>query len=232
MLLRTLDRSLDTWVYPEHNRLAFGSDYRLRSLTRAEELVRGSRAPVVVFKPICDSHRADLMLDHFSDREPRGVWIYRSPGDVVNSLVKKWGDQFARVVRAILDGRTDEVGWRGERIGESRLRAMARLTPDRISAEEGAAVFWWLRNAFYFDLDLASDRRVRPVSYERLVGDPEGYLPSVFQFAGLDFEPRFAAGIHAGAVGREAPPRLPTSLRDACEAMEARLDAAHGEDHR
>lgn len=227
MLLRTFDRSMDTWVYPEYNRRAFDSDYRVRSFDRLEELVERCRAPTVVFKPICDSHLGDRFLDRFDGSGARALWIYRDYRDVVNSSVRKWGDHFAEVMRLIAEGRGEEVGWRAERLSEERISEIRRWSREGLSAEDGAAVFWYVRNRFFFDLDLEGDARVSLVRYEDLVRDPESYLPGVFGFVGIRFELEFSDRIHAGSVGRNEEPALAPPVRSACEALRSKLDRAH-----
>lgn len=242
MLLEALDRSTETWVYPEHNRRAFDEDFRLRWPERTEELIRRSPAPVVVFKPICESHRADRILDHLDAGGPdaaadeRGrevgrrvsaLWIYRDYRDTVNSLERKWGEHFVKVIQAILDGRRAEVGWRGERLSVERREELARLTPDRpLSTADASALFWWLRNGFYFELGLNEDRRVRLVSYDRLVRRPPAYLEPVFRFLGLGFEPRFAGHVRERQREREEPEMSP-QVRAACHKIYGRLEQRH-----
>lgn len=227
MLLRTLDRSMETWVYPEYNRRAFDAEYRIRSFDRLEELVRSCRAPVVAFKPICDSHLADCFLERFKERKARALWIYRNHHDVVNSAVEKWGDHFVWVMEAIADGRSEEAGWRSERLSPERTEEIRGWTRDGLSAEDGAAAFWYLRNRFFFDLGLDGDPRVSLVRYEDVVRDAEDYLPEVFRFAGVDFQPEFCDRIHAGSVGRREKPDLSASVLSACETLHSELDRAH-----
>lgn len=227
MLLRTLDRARDGWTYPEHNRKAFDEDYRLRPPDRVEELIETCPARAVIFKPICDSHRADLLLDHFESRSARALWIYRGYGDVVNSVIEKWGRHFLTVMQKIAGGRRDEVGWRGERLTDGMVEEVASLAREGLSSEDAAALFWILRNRFYFHLRLDSDARVRLVSYERLVRAPSDYLPPIFRFVGLQNPRAAGAHIHAKAVRRRSPPVLSPGIETACEDLCRRLEAHH-----
>lgn len=227
MLLRTIERSRVTWTYPEHNRRAFDGDYRLRPLSRVTELIESSPAEIVVFKPICDSHRADLLLDQFEAWDACGLWIYRGFRDVVNSLVGKWGRHFMTVMRKIGDGRRDEVGWRGERLSDELVSEIAPLCGENLSEQDAAAIFWYVRNRFYLDLGLHRDPRIRLVSYERVVEQPLEYLPTVFRFLGLAFDPYFAGHIHGDAVGRRPPPALDRTVEVACDDLHSRLEALH-----
>lgn len=227
MLLRTLDRAADSWVYPEHNRRAFDGDFRLRSLSHVESLIEESPAPIVLFKPICDSHRADIILDRFHSRGARALWIYRNYRDVTNSLVDKWGDHFITVIRSIASGDIQQVGWRGERLSEALAADVGRLAGNHPSKVDAAAIFWYLRNSFYFDLGLNEDPRVRLVSYDRLVAAPTEYLPAVFRFVRLHFDVSCARNIHRDSVNLRPAPPLSQAVESECEGLLARMDQDH-----
>lgn len=64
MLMRILDNSPETRIYHENHASAF-HDFQLRSNAVVRALAASSPAPAQVFKPICDSQRADELLADF-----------------------------------------------------------------------------------------------------------------------------------------------------------------------
>lgn len=74
MLMRILDRSPAVRIYHENHASAF-RDFELRSNAVLRALVVASPAPSQIFKPICDSQRADEVLRDFP--QAHGLWVYR-----------------------------------------------------------------------------------------------------------------------------------------------------------
>ena len=63
MLVQTLDRSPELWLYNEYHRAAFDDRLRLRSFEVIDLLINRCRAQQVLFKPLCDNQRADRNLE-------------------------------------------------------------------------------------------------------------------------------------------------------------------------
>lgn len=175
MLVEALGASPSVWPHSEGTNRAF-VDYRLREADRIAHLIRRGPAPVVAFKPICDSHLTDVLLDQHHGS--RAVWIWRDHRDVSRSAITRWGDHQMDVIARLRAGRFEDLGWRGERVPAGlvdELRAMPLAGP-----EDGAVLLWYLRNSFLLSLRLDHDPRVLIVRYEDLVADPGGVLGDVF----------------------------------------------------
>ena len=54
------------------------------------------------------------------------------------------------------------------------------MTPD-----SGAALHWYLRNSFFFELDLYQRPDVALVSYERMIDEPARFLEMLCAFVGI-----------------------------------------------
>ncbi|MFH1463033.1 MAG: glycosyltransferase [Pseudomonadota bacterium] len=222
MLLRVLDESPEIRIFHENNALAF-QDFELRPAPVLRALAAASPARCQVFKPICDSQRADRLLGDFP--AARGIWIFRQPGDVARSAVEKWGEHQREVVDAIARGDTAAWGWRTRGLPEqvvAQVRAVHR--PD-LTAYEGALLFWWVRNSFYFALGLDAHPRMMLVKYEDLVLEPSERFPAVFAHVGARFEPRFFARVHGGSVRGEHNQEVSPQILALCTALLERLDA-------
>ena len=230
MLADAFDRSSSTWVYQEYARRAF-HDFRLRDADTIRRLIRRSPASVTVFKPICDSHLTDCLLE--DQPGSQATWIYRYHADVARSAVAKWGDHQLDVVTAIVDGRATDVGWRGERIAAPTLELLQDLSRARSenAANAGAMLFWALRNRIYFDLGLDRDERVRLLSYDHLVEHPQEVLTDVLGFTDSRVDPATFAHIDARSASRRPIEGVAPEIVEACdrllEQLEATRPAAH-----
>ncbi|MDP2307735.1 MAG: glycosyltransferase [Pseudomonadota bacterium] len=222
MLMRVLDKSPATRIYHENNALAF-DDFQLRSDRIVRTLLRISPAPSQIFKPICDSQEADRLLTRFP--AAHGLWIYRHHDDVANSALHKWGAHQREVVAAVASGERVAWGWRTARLPDTVVANVRRVYRDDLCDDEGALLFWYLRNAFFFELGLHEHPRVLLVKYERMVQAPESTFPAVFAHVGAPFDAGFIERVHAGSVGRNEAPRASPEIRALCADLLARLDA-------
>lgn len=222
MLMRVLDQAPEVRIYHEHHKAAFAR-YELRASPVIRTLRALNGAPLLVFKPICDNQRAASILDSFPDA--RGVWIYRHWADVVHSSVAKWGDHQLQVVQSLASGDTDWLIWQAHRIppdvlAELRKQARADLTP-----HEGSALFWWMRNTYYFSQHLDRHPSVHTLRYADLARDPEAVAGALFEHLGIRFDPAYTSQINARSVGSKAEPELRLPIRVLVDELLARMDA-------
>lgn len=222
MLLRVLDRSHATRIYHEDDDAAF-DDFLLRSDDVVRSLVRRSPAPSQIFKPICDSQQAASILERFADA--RGVWIFRAPDAVARSAVTKWGSHQREVVDAVAAGDLAVWGWRTADLSDEAIAAVRSVHRSDLSDHEGALLFWYLRNQFFFSQGLDAHERVRLVCYEDLTQDPAGCARGVFEHVGAPFSTGFVDDIHASSVGGEVASSSP-EIQALCQDLYDRLRAA------
>jgi hypothetical protein len=224
MLMRVLDATPESWSYDEDSPAAF-DHFQLRPFEVIDRLVARGRAQIVAFKSICDAHRADELLARYP--RSRVVWIYRRYQDVANSAVVKWQGHQRDVMHWIHQRDFERLGWRGERLPEDFVALVDSLEPDALTAHEGAALFWLLRNRFYFELGLDRRPDVLLVRYEDLVQDPRPHAERVFRFLDLEFDPTYVAGLRSSSVGRRPFPEIREPIARRCEEMTERLDACY-----
>lgn len=222
MLMRVLDRSPATRIFHENNALAF-HDFQLRPDPILRALVAANPAPSQIFKPICNGQEADAILARFPDAV--GLWTYRRPDDVANSAVQKWGGHQREVVAAVATGDLDRWGWRTALLPPEIVEDVRRVYRPDLSDHEGALLFWYLRNAFFFTLGLDHHPRMLLVRYEDLVREPERAFQPVFDHVGARFDPGFLDKVHSGSIRRRDPAPASPEIRALCEGLLARLDA-------
>jgi hypothetical protein len=225
MLARALASSLEFDVHNENDGRVFD-----RFLLRSDEVVQAtvatSRSRFVLFKPLCDSHRVDDLLDHVGVAGTgRAIWMSRSVDARLRSAVGKFGDVNRQVLAAIADG-TGMDAWQAQGISAVNLDLVRSFDFERMSPESAAALFWYIRNSLFFDLGL--DRRVdvTVVSGALLVDQPEHYMRALCRFLGLDFRPDMIAGVAPrGTLGARAVEIDPV-VRARCQDLQTRLRLA------
>ncbi len=223
MVMRVLDQSPDTRIFHENHASAF-SDFQLRSDRTIRALVALNPAPVQIFKPICDSQEADHILGRFPGA--RGVWVMRHFDDVANSAVVKWDEHQRELIQAVIDGDLETWGWRTARLPDAVVADIRRVAAGApLAPHEAAALFWYMRNAFFFALGLHEDPRVLLVRYADLVSSPGPTFRQLFDFLGVPFDPAHADQVRDSSIGRRPPPDLRPAIRELCAGLLARFEA-------
>lgn len=223
MLLRVFEQSPECAVFHEGNSAAF-EDSRIRGVDTIQRLIRESRNPVVVFKPLNDLQHTDTFLEvHL---KAKAIWMYRQYQDVISSAVRKWGTAQRDLMYAIGRGvrRYREQAAISERMSPSVAALCRELCDDHMSSEDGAGLLWYVRNALYFDLSLHNDQRVLLVRYEDLVTSPEDQFQRVFDFIGCRFSREYIADIHRASIGAFPVPVMSPKIESLCEEMMSRLN--------
>ena len=224
MLAHGLAEVPEFQVYNEGSTKAF-HDFRLAPLETIETLIGRSRAEFVLFKPLCDSHRTAELLDRFEPKA-RAIWAYRNVDDRVRSAIKKFGDSNLRVLRAYAAGQAKDA-WQVQGLSPENADFVRSFDFSRLSAESGAALFWYIRNSLYFELAL--DRRPDTIliSYDQLLAEPRQVASALCAFLGLGYRQEVIAQIDPRRPARKEPLPLDQRIRQRCEALQERLDAVN-----
>jgi len=176
----------------------------------------------VLFKPLCDSHRIGAVMDGLG-APAQAIWAYRAVDGRVRSAVAKFGDVNLRVLRQIAEG-GGEHRWQRGGLTDERLDELASFDWDTLTAEDGAALFWYVRNSLLFDTGLVDRPDVAIVSYESVLTDPEGVIGGLCERLGFAFRPELVAHIERRSADGVAPVDLDPRVRALCESLYARLE--------
>ena len=225
MVVRGIEHDPAVEVHNENDRRAFAR-FQLRDDAVMRGLVSSSRHELVLFKPLCDSHRTGDLLDGLTavGTDARAVWVFRGVDGRARSAVQKFGDVNRRVLADIAAGRAGDR-WQARRLSEASLELIRSVDPERLDAHSAAALFWLVRNRLYFEQDLAERADVHLVGYERVVADPETEIAGLARFLGVGYTPDLHTHIDRRAA-RVSPLELDPRVRVACTELEALLAEA------
>jgi hypothetical protein len=233
MLVQTLDRSPNLWLYNEYHRAAFDDRLRLRSLEVVDRLIDSCRASQVLFKPLCDNQRADRILEAYPTA--KAIWIYRDYRDAVNSMIHLWGEDMLELVHRLVNGEScgsidpadrlfSQTGWIGSRLSEGVLEGLSSRHRTDLTTHEGAALFWYLRSQYYYGLDLHRNPQVLLVRYEDLVQRPVECFRRVYEHFELPFDEGHLRSVSRKSVGKERFPSIDPKIAGWCEGLLGRFD--------
>jgi hypothetical protein len=225
LLAHGLDELPEFHVYNEGNTKAF-ENYRIRALTTIERLVGQGGAKFVLFKPLCDSHRTPEMLEHFGTRA-RAIWAYRDVDGRARSAVAKFGDSNLRVLRAFAAGEEQKPWntWQIEGLSAENANFVRSFDLDMLTAESGAALFWYVRNALYFELGLHRRSDTILVNYDEFLAEPERVAIGACRFLEIPYRRAMIASIDPRRPSRRPPLAIDPRIRERCTALKERLDA-------
>ena len=192
-------------------------------------IVTRSGQRYVLFKPLCDSHRAVDLLDRIETPTPgRAIWAYRDVDGRVHSAIAKFGPANLHALKRIASGSGDGM-WQAGGLRAEDLELVRRFDYGAMSPESAAALFWYLRNSLYFTLGLDRRPDVLLVSYGAMVADAAAETRRVCDFLGLAYRPALHEHVDARASGSRTPLSIDGEVRRLCDDLAARLDAAHGD---
>jgi hypothetical protein len=222
MLARGFDRSPEFEVRNENDHEAF-ERFRIRPLPVIRSIVEQSKHAYVLFKPLCDSHRACELLDELHSPSPGLViWAYRGFEDRVRSSTAKFGDSNLRALRRIASGEWKDA-WQGGGLSDDRIRFLQTFDLDGMTAASGSALFWYLRNSLVFDLKLDRRTDVALISYDSMVTQPEATMRNLCAFLNLPFRDGLVQHIQARGAPRDQIDIDP-DIRARCASLQSALD--------
>jgi len=181
---RLLDVDPGAKVYPEHSALSWKDrrdGLRLAPPECIAERIARSRFPLVVLKPLVESQNALALLEQLP--RARGLWMFRQWRDVARSNLQRFGKgKGIANLRSVFERRPND--WRSEGVSTPVHEVVSEHFSDSMNPYDAAALFWWARNALYFELGLDADRRVRTCRYEELVTDSTRILGRLYHWLG------------------------------------------------
>lgn len=221
MLMDRLERSFLTDVYHESDPRAF-DNYRMRDRRVIRRLVAGSRAPTFVIKALCELDSLGELMSEFAPAKT--VWIVRDYRDAVRSALNSFGNFTKQVARIAEDRRVDD--WRAGGMSEATHGMVQGLWHPEMTEPSAAALIWYFRNVLYFEQGLDRDPRVRVVSYERFVQEPEQECQAVFDFLCLPYSSEVTRGVFATSIQHKPLPGIEPAVAELCEGLARRFEQA------
>ena len=220
MLMTAFHFHPDTEVFDEHGNNKAFLDFRIRSLDTLAELVKKSKAPVVCFKPISDSH----LIQDFARAFPEGrfIWIYRDYRDSAASALRKF-PHATRAIKLICEGK-EGGGWFQESVSEENINILQDVYKAPLSEFDLACLVWWARNKLFTETKVSSLPHWLLLKYEPLVTEPRQVFDQVFDFIGLPHHEDAYQFVHSDSIKRHEHPDLNPEVANLCDTLTQELD--------
>jgi hypothetical protein len=198
---------------------------RLKPLDDVRKIFSALREPLIVSKPLVESHRALELLQHFGGS--KALWTYRDYRDVINSDVKLFHSQ-VESCRIVVDGVPGN--WRSEVVPERALDLIRSHYDDRMSRHDAAALMWYARNSLYFEQNLQILPSVRLWKYDDFVTNPAKNAYQIYAWLKMTPPGRRAMNfVNARSVGLGQNVKIAEEIETACSELLGNLDKRYSE---
>lgn len=220
LLSRTLERDFNTSVYKEVSKLSSEDEpkqLRLNPMPVVRATLDSNKAPFIVLKPLVESQNVIELLDTFEGA--KAVWMYRGYRDVVDSFLRKWGPRHSiDDLRPIVTNQQDN--WRTEKVSKEARRFVARFFSEEMEPADASAIYWYLRNRLFLDLDLKADRRIALCRYEALVINPALQVRRIYEHMSRPYPgDKILKEVTARRVGSGNEIHISPGIDEACRQL-------------
>jgi hypothetical protein len=198
---------------------------RLNPFAEIESVFEKLRYSLIVAKPIVESQNALALLNHFP--YSKAMWIYRDFKDVASSNIKKFGlSKGLTDLKPIIEN--DPDNWRSQNISQETKKIVNHYYGNTLKPHDAAALFWYVRNKLFIDLDLKNAPRVVLIKYEDLVSDPAFTMKKIYAQVGLPYPgDKIVASVHSKSVKKGSAVDLSDGIENLCQALYADLEAIY-----
>ncbi len=218
MVMEIFDRSMECTVFHDHDPRA-NDNYIQRDTDTLKQLSDAANSEFVVFKPMTELHKLDIFLAEMAPAQ--GIWLYRNVEDVVNSHLKLWTGMpdFLRIF--IKDRQNND--WRGGGISDENYAFLQQHITDDLNNASAIALFWFYRNAQFFEHQYFSNPNIHIVNYDDYVTDPQRHFRKLINTLGLKTKPYMTRHIHAKSIRKNAKPPIDGKIMDLCRILDQRF---------
>jgi len=227
LMQNILQRDMRSKVYGEFSKLSNQdreNRIRLNPLDSVRKTIETDRPGLIVLKPLVESQNAGKLLDAFDNAKV--VWMYRDYRDTVVSSINEFGrDVGLNDLKSIIDNL--DGNWRNEGVGtELRAIVSANYSPT-MPPHDAAGLFWFVRNSWFFKLNLETSDRVMLCRYENLVTEPAATVKRLYDFIGRQFPgERILPSIYQDSTGQGRHLTFSEDIERLCSDLLGRLDLA------
>ena len=226
LMTRILHRDWNAKVYFEDSPLSMQAGeekLRLKPLQVIKQMIERQPFPLIVMKPLVESQNAIQLLEYFP--ESRAIWMYRHYKDVASSNLRRFGlENGIRDLRYLVENQTQD--WRAEHVPDSIRQIVLTYFSETMNPYDAAALFWYVRNALFFELGLDSHPNVLACQYDELINDPKQTMEKIYTFVHRPYPgSHILKMIQNSSLGKGRQIALTKEIESLCEELWDRLES-------
>ena len=217
LLERIFRQDLDSAVFGEFSELTIGTKRTvLKPFAEIKDILLCCNARYAVIRPLFESDRVCEILDFF--QPSLGIWMFRDPLYVVNSMINKWGDDFFEISRHVETGSDGQ--WRLENLYVSIKKEAKELTGTDKRIEDLYALYWLKRNEFTTNHLLSKNHQILFLNYALLASNPKHCTDTILIRAGqTGVWKYFNSDAHTFSLNRKLTLSITPKIYDQCNSF-------------
>lgn len=229
LLTEIFENDIKVKVYGESSKLSSIDKYKLKldSLILVKREIDKNNVRNIVCKPLVETQNIEKLLNYFNDS--KGLWVYRDYKDVASSNLNKFGIRNGiNNLRAVINKESNN--WRSELVSLNTLNVVRKYYSEDMIPHDAAALFWYVRNVLFFELNLQENKRIRMCKYNDFVIDPLRHMKDIYSFTKFEFNNEnitSKAKVHSLSIGKGQKVMLSHEINALCENLMNRLDAVY-----
>ncbi len=212
-------------VYKEFSELSsedLVGKIRLNSLNKVKAIIEKNKVPFIISKPLVETQNTLKLFDYFENS--KGLWMFRHYRDVVSSNLKKFGIKNGiNNLRPIVDNSPNN--WRSEHVPDNVRNIVLKYFSEDMLPNDAAAIFWFVRNQWFFELQLVNNPRIMMCRYDDMVCDPGVTFKNIYKFAGQQYPgDRIVKDIKTSSMGKGKKVELSPEIDKLCEELLCKMN--------
>lgn len=227
---KVFDLDWNTKVYGELSELSSDDPIgriRFNSLDKVKAAIEKNKVPFIITKPLVETQNILKLLDYFKDS--KALWMFRHYKDVVSSNLKEFGIKNGiNNLRPIVGNEPNN--WRSEAVPDNVRTIVLNHFSEDMLPNDAAALFWFIRNYWFFELQLATNPRVIMCKYDDMVSKPGEIFKSIYVFAGQQYPgDKIVIDIDSTSKGKGQRVELSSEIDKLCSELLYKLDDVYSQ---
>lgn len=227
LMTQIFERDFNTKVYGEFSELSSKdvNKIRLNTLKSVKNIIEKNKVDLIVLKPLVESQNILYLLEYFN--KSRSIWMYRNYKDVAFSNINRFGVKNGiKDLTPIVENQPDN--WRSENVSKNVREIIVKYFHENMNPLDAAALFWFVRNRFFFELRLDLNPNVLLLKYEEFVSEPGKIIDRIYQFLDVDLPVKnIIKKVHSKSINRGGNIILSREIDCLCNQLLNNLDSIY-----
>jgi len=230
-MVKVFEKDFRTKVYEDEHSAITSEDtknfIRFNSFDSLSKIFKKVHAKIIITKPLVELQNILSFFTFFPGS--RAIWIYRNYRDVAFSNIAHFGVKNGHNnLRPILSN--EQNNWRSQNLPVKIREVVQKYFDDETSSYDAAALFWYVRNALFFELNLDKRNDVAMCKYEDFVQNPKDNMRRIYSFFQINYPgDKIVDEVHSRATGKGKTIELSAPIENLCKDLYEKMEQAYNE---
>lgn len=225
-MVKVFQKDFQTKIYEDEHSAITSEDtknfIRFNSFESLSKIFKKVHAKIIITKPLVELQNILSFFKFFPGS--KAIWMYRNYKDVAFSNIAHFGVKNGHNnLRPILSNEQDN--WRSQNLPIEIRKVVQEYFNDEMSSYDAAALFWYVRNALFFELGLDKRDDVTICKYEDFVTKPKENIKRLYAFLHVKYPgDKIVNDVHVRALGKGHALNLSEPILNLCENLYQKMN--------